>query len=194
MNFWKPFIKITPEASINAAILSLVGLAVPIFTLQVYDRVLQHEGWTTLQGLTFGVLIFVIFHGVFTVLKAKLYRKLSRDYDTGLAHDLFKCFSSLTPCILNSKPESYWIGINRDPDAGEDPDAGGEEGPTHSAGLKVADKNSWPLVDLRVDWSDADPVNELYTIWQAYESEMDAYTTRAINPSAAPSYGVPGDL
>jgi len=73
-------------------------------------------------------------------------------------------------------------------------DAGGEEGPTHSSGLKVADVNSWPLVDLRIDWSDGDPVNELIDLWKAYESEMDAYTTRAINPSDAPSYGVPGDL
>ncbi len=73
-------------------------------------------------------------------------------------------------------------------------DAGGEVGPTHSAGLKVAHQQSWPLVDLRVDWSDADPVGELMALWQAYALEMDAYTTRALNPAAAPSYGVPGDL
>ena len=73
-------------------------------------------------------------------------------------------------------------------------DAGGEEGPTHSSGLKVAHVNSWPLVDLRIDWTDGDPVNELMDLWKAYEPEMDAYTTRAIDPSAAPSYGVPGDL
>lgn len=73
-------------------------------------------------------------------------------------------------------------------------DAGGEEGPTHSAGIKVAHQHSWPLVDLRVDWSDGAPVDELYDIWKTYESEMDDYTTRAINPAAAPSYGVAGDL
>lgn len=73
-------------------------------------------------------------------------------------------------------------------------DAGGEEGPTHSAGVKVAHQHSWPLVDLRVDWSDGAPVDELYSIWKAYESEMDDYTTRAINPASAPSYGVAGDL
>lgn len=72
--------------------------------------------------------------------------------------------------------------------------AGGEEGPTHSAGLKVAHEQSWPLVDLRIDWSDGEPVNELMGLWKKYEVEMDAYTTRALDPSAAPSYGVPGDL
>ena len=72
-------------------------------------------------------------------------------------------------------------------------DAGGEEGPTHSSGLKVAHRHSWPLVDLRVDWSDGDPVGELITLWRAYQPQMGDYTTRAIDPGAAPSYGVPGD-
>ena len=45
--------------------------------------------------------------------------------------------------------------------------AGGEAGPVHSAGLKIADRLSWPLVDLRIDWAE--------------------------DPTQAPSYGVPGD-
>ncbi len=72
-------------------------------------------------------------------------------------------------------------------------DAGGEEGPTHSAGLKVAHQQQWPLVDLRVDWSEQDPVDELFSIWHAYEPQMHDYTLRAIAPHEAPSCGVPGD-
>lgn len=71
--------------------------------------------------------------------------------------------------------------------------AGGEEGPTHSAALLVVDKMSFPLVDLRMDWDDVDPIARLRGLWAAYEPEMLAYLSRAINPSAAPSYGVPGD-
>ena len=71
--------------------------------------------------------------------------------------------------------------------------AGGEEGPTHSAALLVAHQQSWPLVDLRVDWTEACPVQVLRTLWDAYEPQMDAYSLRALNPVAAPSYGVPGD-
>jgi len=70
--------------------------------------------------------------------------------------------------------------------------AGGEEGPTHSAALLVADQQSWPLVDLRVDWSE-DPIAELRELWSRYEPQMIDYLNRALNPSAAPSYGVPGD-
>ena len=70
--------------------------------------------------------------------------------------------------------------------------AGGEEGPTHSAALLVAHDHRWPLVDLRVDWSDA-PVNVLHDLWQRYEPQMQDYLNRAINPDDAPTYGVPGD-
>ena len=73
-------------------------------------------------------------------------------------------------------------------------DAGGEEGPVHSAGLKVAYKHSWPLVDLRVDWAEEEPITELMKLWCAYEPQMMDYNSRAIDPSQAPSYGVPGDL
>ena len=69
---------------------------------------------------------------------------------------------------------------------------GGEEGPEHSATLLVAHEYSWPLVDLRVDWSET-PVNDLRDLWNLYQPQMQDYVTRAINPSSAPSYGVPGD-
>lgn len=71
--------------------------------------------------------------------------------------------------------------------------AGGEEGPTHSACLIVADELPFSLVDLRVDWSEGDPIADLRSLWEAYEPQMPDYVNRAINPSVAPSYGVPGD-
>lgn len=71
--------------------------------------------------------------------------------------------------------------------------AGGEEGPVHSAALIVADTLPFPLVDLRVDWEDDDPIAKLRQLWQAYEPQMLDYLNRAIDPSAAPSYGVAGD-
>ena len=64
---------------------------------------------------------------------------------------------------------------------------------SQTAAVKVVDDYSWPLVDLRVDWSETDPIGELAALWQAYEPQMQAYVTRALDPREAPSYGVPGD-
>ena len=71
--------------------------------------------------------------------------------------------------------------------------AGGEEGPVRSAGVQVVDAVSWPVVDLRVDWDDK-PVSKLQLLWKEYKPQLENYVTRALNPKAAPSYGVPGDM
>jgi len=71
--------------------------------------------------------------------------------------------------------------------------AGGEEGAVHSAGMLVCDAVAWPVTDLRVDWTDADPVAELAALWERWRPLADDYVTRAQHPGAAPSYGVPGD-
>jgi len=71
--------------------------------------------------------------------------------------------------------------------------AGGEAGPVHSAGMKLVRDVAWPVADLRCDWTDDCPVEQLAAIWELYKPQLDAYVTRAINPTEAPSYGVPGD-
>ncbi|MBS0241338.1 MAG: DUF1028 domain-containing protein [Proteobacteria bacterium] len=72
-------------------------------------------------------------------------------------------------------------------------EAGGEEGPVHSAGLLLVRDVPWPVADLRVDWAEDDPIRALQELWQIYEPQLEAYVTRALDPTAAPSFGVPGD-
>jgi uncharacterized Ntn-hydrolase superfamily protein len=71
-------------------------------------------------------------------------------------------------------------------------EAGGEAGPVRSAGVVICDRESWPVTDLRVDWDD-EPIARLAHLWQLWKPQADAYVTRALDPDAAPSYGVPGD-
>lgn len=70
---------------------------------------------------------------------------------------------------------------------------GGEAGPVHSIGLLVASGESWPVVNLRVDWTEGNPVAELDALWRRYEPQMADYVLRAHRPVDAPSYGVAGD-
>lgn len=73
-------------------------------------------------------------------------------------------------------------------------EAGGEAGPVRSAGLLVVDRQSWPYAELRVDWLDEGcPIAAVARAWEVYKPQANDYVTRALNPSAAPSYGVPGD-
>ena len=72
-------------------------------------------------------------------------------------------------------------------------DAGGEEGPIHSAGIKISHQVSWPMIDLRCDWTEDCPITKLFEIWKVYKPQVDDYLQRAMDPIGAPSYGVPGD-
>jgi uncharacterized Ntn-hydrolase superfamily protein len=72
-------------------------------------------------------------------------------------------------------------------------EAGGEAGPIHSAGLLIVRDVSWPIVDLRVDWTESDPIAALFSIWEVYAPQIEDYVRRAHDPTAAPSFNVPGD-
>ena len=70
--------------------------------------------------------------------------------------------------------------------------AGGEAGPVHSSGLVVVEDVPWPVTDLRVDYAD-DPIGDLTELWQLWKPQKDDYRVRGLDPTCAPSYGVPGD-
>jgi uncharacterized Ntn-hydrolase superfamily protein len=59
--------------------------------------------------------------------------------------------------------------------------AGGEHVPVRSAHLLVVEHESFPLVDLRVDWHDQ-PIAELRSLWNRYAREMGAFMLRALDP------------
>jgi uncharacterized Ntn-hydrolase superfamily protein len=71
---------------------------------------------------------------------------------------------------------------------------GGEAGPIHSAGLLIVREVEWPIVDLRIDWSENDPVTELVALWDLYQPQIEEYVLRALDPARAPAFVVPGNL
>lgn len=72
-------------------------------------------------------------------------------------------------------------------------DAGGEAGPVHSAGLLLVDQVSWPVAELRCDWLEHDcPISNVANAWSVYKPQLVDYLQRALDPTQAPGYGVPG--
>ncbi|APC18594.1 fimbrial assembly protein FimA [Pseudomonas frederiksbergensis] len=71
--------------------------------------------------------------------------------------------------------------------------AGGEAGPVHSAAVVVVGELTWPIINLRVDWADHDPIGQLETLWDAYRPQVQDYIDRALAPDKSPGYGVAGD-
>lgn len=64
--------------------------------------------------------------------------------------------------------------------------AGGEHGPVRSAHLLVVERESFPLVDLRVDWHDR-PIGELRALWNRYAPQTGLFVIRALDPDNVPA-------
>ena len=64
----------------------------------------------------------------------------------------------------------------------------------HIEELEIVREVSWPVADLRIDWTEACPIVELAALWALYKPQLEDYVARALMPTAAPTFGVPGDL
>ncbi len=66
--------------------------------------------------------------------------------------------------------------------------AGGEPKQVKSAALLVVEKESFPYVDLRVDY-DPRPLETLRWLWEIYEPSARTYVARAVDPDSVPGAG-----
>ena len=69
----------------------------------------------------------------------------------------------------------------------------GPRGPDLLAlGATAVDTVAWPVANLRVDWHH-DPIGELGRLRTLWQPQIAGYVTRALDPGAAPPYGVAGE-
>ncbi len=66
--------------------------------------------------------------------------------------------------------------------------AGSELKQVKSAALLVAHKESFPYVDLRVDY-DPRPLEQLRWLWEIYEPSANVYVARGVDPDSVPGAG-----
>lgn len=62
---------------------------------------------------------------------------------------------------------------------------GGELKQVKSAALLVVERESFPLVDLRIDY-DPQPLVQLRWLWEIYEPQVRLYVERAVDPDGVP--------
>jgi uncharacterized Ntn-hydrolase superfamily protein len=70
--------------------------------------------------------------------------------------------------------------------------AGAAASALHSAGVLVVREVPWPIIDLRVDWSEDDPIAELMVLWKRYAPLIDEGVRNALHPGQSAGSGVPG--
>lgn len=87
---------------------NLLALAVPLFSLQVYDRVIPHHGTTTLVALAVGMMIALLFEFMLRQLRARLLQGVATRLDASLGRSFYTRFTRLPLATLEAKPTHAW--------------------------------------------------------------------------------------
>jgi len=95
---------------------NLLALAVPIFVMQVYDRVIGHNGMATLTGLVIGVGVLLLFDWIIRTARGRVLQMAALRIDVEVGTKLFDKVTHLPLRALESRPAGFWQTLFRDVD------------------------------------------------------------------------------
>ncbi|TAL01088.1 MAG: ATP-binding cassette domain-containing protein [Rhodospirillaceae bacterium] len=102
------------ETAALSFFVNVLGLAAPVFVLQVYDRVVFHAGLSTLAGLALGMVFAVGFDFLLRQARAHIMQRVALKIDITVSRSLFAKIMALPLQTLESRPTSYWQLLFRD--------------------------------------------------------------------------------
>lgn len=104
------------ELLVASLAINVLTFAVPVFILQVYDRVIAQAGLTTLQGLVIGMAGVIVFDFIMRQARGALLRESAAKLDSSIGQSLFDKIMSLPLRHLEARPTAYWQALFRDVD------------------------------------------------------------------------------
>lgn len=111
--FWstmKKNLKIYYLVILAAILINLFVIAVPLFTMNVYDRVLPNKAVDTLWVLVTGIAIVLIFDFILKLLRAHFIEQAGKRADIRMSNIIF---DQLLNIKLNAKPASTGMFVSR---------------------------------------------------------------------------------
>lgn len=112
----EPILPTFHEVLAISLFVNIIALAAPIFTMQVYDRVVSHNGISTLQGLVLGMIIMIVFDYVLRQTRGRVLQTVALRIDVLIGRRLYDKMMSLPLRTLESQPAAYWQTVFRDVD------------------------------------------------------------------------------
>jgi subfamily B ATP-binding cassette protein HlyB/CyaB len=86
---WK-YRKVLGEVIAASFVIQLFGLATPLFSQVIIDKVLMHRSLSTLHVLAAGMLIMIVFEAILSIIKTHLLAHTSNRIDVALGARLFR--------------------------------------------------------------------------------------------------------
>src|SRR5574338_1031099 len=105
------------EIGLLSFFINLLALAVPVFVMQVYDRVVFHNGLSTLVGLIVGMSVVVAFDFCMRLVRARILQVVALRIDVAVGRRLFDKVVTLPLVEIERRPAATWHALFRDVDA-----------------------------------------------------------------------------
>jgi len=112
----EPLRPVVREMLVTSMAVNVLALATPIFVMQVYDRVIGHNGLETLKGMTIGILLVVAFDCILRISRGRVMQTVALKIDVEVGTLLFDKIIHLPLRALEARPASFWQQLFRDVD------------------------------------------------------------------------------
>ncbi|OHV78791.1 type I secretion system permease/ATPase [Ensifer sp. LCM 4579] len=106
----KPFWQAYAQVALAAFFINVLALATPLFTMNVYDRILPNKAISTLWVLALGIGVAILFDFLLKTVRAALIDFAGRKADLKLSYLLFE---KILHATLASRPQSTGEYANR---------------------------------------------------------------------------------
>jgi len=91
------------DATIATVLVNIIALVTSIYSMQVYDRVIPHNGFSTLTVLTVGMVVALLFDMVIRNTRATMIDRAANDIDSEVAEYFYERMQAVR---LDARPKS----------------------------------------------------------------------------------------
>ena len=102
------------QAIAMSFVINVLGLFAAIFSMQVYDRVVAHAGYSTLMALVLGMALVIVMDHVFRTGRSLLLQRIGARAEVAMARETLARMLNLPATVLENRSPGYWQAIYRD--------------------------------------------------------------------------------
>ncbi|MEK7344641.1 MAG: peptidase domain-containing ABC transporter [Pseudomonadota bacterium] len=102
------------QTVVMAFVINILGLLTALFSLQVYDRVVAHAGYSSLVALVLGMLFVVVVDYTMRHGRALLLQRVGGRLEVAIARSVFQRLMHLPALELEKRNATYWQSVFRD--------------------------------------------------------------------------------
>ena len=94
--------------------INILALFAAVFTMQVYDQVIGHAGYSTLAALVIGMAIAIVMDHVFRAGRSLLLQRVGARVEVQIARETLQRMLNLPTLVLEGRSAGFWQAVYRD--------------------------------------------------------------------------------